>query len=52
MTYYVYQTNSGAYKISDAYVAGHVLKINAKTLKSAKTALTKWKKMIKEQDGE
>ena len=50
MTYYVYQNNSGAYKISDAYVAGHVLKINAKTLKSAKSTLTKWKKMIKDDE--
>ena len=50
MTYYVYQTNSGAYKISDAYVAGHVLKINAKTLKSANSTLTKWKKMIKDDE--
>ena len=52
MRYYVYKTQSGALKMSDAYVAGHVLVIHAKTLTAAKTALTKYKKMIKDGDGE
>ena len=51
MRYYCYKTNSGQIKMSDSYVAGHVLIIHAKTLAAARTALTKYKKMIKEQDG-
>ena len=51
-TYYVYKTVTGTLKLSDGYVAGHVLKISAKSERSAKAALTKYKKMIKEQDGE
>ena len=52
MTYYVYQTLSGTLKLSDSYVAGHVLKISAKTPAAAKAALTNYKKMLKKQDGE
>lgn len=52
MTYYVYKTNSGALKMSDQYVVGHVLKISAKTEAAAKRALTNYKKMIKENGGE
>jgi len=52
MTYYVYETLSGTLKLSDSYVAGHVLKISAKTPAAAKTALTNYKKMLKKQDGE
>jgi hypothetical protein len=51
MRYYVYKTQTGTLKLSDAYVAGHVLVIHAKTEAAAKAALTKYKKMIK-QDGE
>jgi len=51
MRYYIYKTQTGALKMSDAYVAGHVLVIHAKTLSAAKTAFTKYKKMLK-QDGE
>ena len=51
MRYYIYKTQTGALKMSDAYVAGHVLIIHAKTLSAAKTAFTKYKKMLK-QDGE
>ena len=51
MRYYIYKTQTGALKMSDAYVAGHVLVIHAKTLSAAKTAFTKYKKLIK-QDGE
>jgi|TARA_R110000803_G_scaffold37570_1_gene80950 hypothetical protein len=49
-TYYVYKTVTGTLKLSDGYVAGHVLKISAKSERSAKTALTKYKKLLK--DGE
>ena len=48
MTYYVYKTNSGTLKMSNEYVAGHVLKISAKTEAAAKRALTAYKKMLKE----
>ena len=51
MRYYCYKTQTGQLKMSDSYVAGHVLIIHAKTLAAARTALTKYKKMIKE-DGE
>jgi len=51
MRYYVYKTQTGALKMADSYVAGHVLIIHAKTPSAAKTALTKYKKMLK-QDGE
>tara|TARA_R110000803_G_scaffold20518_9_gene52730 strand:- start:2098 stop:2256 length:159 start_codon:yes stop_codon:yes gene_type:complete len=51
MRYYVYKTQTGTLKMADAYVAGHILIIHAKTLTAAKTAFTKYKKMIK-QDGE
>ena len=51
-TYYVYKTVTGTLKLSDGYVASHVLKISAKSERSAKSALTKYRKMIKEQDGE
>lgn len=51
MRYYVYKTQTGTLKMSDAYVAGHILVIHAKTLSAAKTAFTKYKKTIK-QDGE
>jgi hypothetical protein len=50
MRYYVYKTQTGQLKMADAYVAGHVLVIHAKTLTAAKGAFTKYKKMIK--DGE
>lgn len=52
MNYYVYKTANGTLKLSDAYVAGHVLKIKAKTLTAAKTALTNYKKSLKKEDGE
>ena len=51
MRYYVYKTQTGTLKMADAYVDGHILIIHAKTLTAAKTAFTKYKKMIK-QDGE
>ena len=51
MRYYIYKTQTGQLKMADAYVASHVLIIHAKTLTAAKTAFTKYKKMIK-QDGE
>ena len=51
MRYYIYKTQIGKLKMVDAYVAGHVLIIHAKTLAAARTAFTKYKKMIK-QDGE
>lgn len=50
MTYYVYKTANGALRLSDAYCP-HEFKIHAKTLAAAKTALTKYKKTLK-QDGE
>jgi len=50
MRYYVYQTANGTLKLSDSYCP-HVLVIHAKTLSAARTALTKYKKTIK-QDGE
>ena len=50
MTYYIYKTQSGALKISESYCP-HEFKIHAKTLSAAKTALTKYKKTLK-QDGE
>ena len=46
--YYVYKTRTGTLKMSDEYVAGHILMIHAKTLPAAKAALTKYKKTIKE----
>ena len=49
--YYIYKTQIGTLKMADSYVAGHVLIIHAKTLSAAKTAFTKYKKMLK-QDGE
>ena len=49
--YYVYATASGILKLSDQWVAGHVLKIQAKTEAAAKRALTNHKKLLK-QDGE
>ena len=49
--YYVYATASGILKLSDQWVAGHVLKIQAKTEAAAKRALTNHKKLMK-QDGE
>jgi hypothetical protein len=52
MRYYVYKTANGTLKMSDSYVAGAVLKITAKTPSAAKTALTNYKKMLKNQDGE
>ena len=52
MRYYVYKTANGTLKLSDAYVAGHVTKIHAKTLSAAKAALTNYKKTLKSQDGE
>lgn len=51
MRYYVYQTAKGQLKMSDQYVAGHILKIEAKTEAAAKRALTNYKKMLK-QDGQ
>ena len=51
MRYYIYKTQTGTLKMADAYVAAHVLIIHAKTLAAARTAFTKYKKMIK-QDGE
>ena len=51
MRYYVYKTQTDTLKMADSYVAGHILIIHAKTLSAAKTAFTKYKKMIK-QDGE
>ena len=49
--YYVYATASGTLKLSDQWVAGHVLKIQARTEAAAKRALTLYKKTFK-QDGE
>jgi hypothetical protein len=51
MNFYVYKTATGILKISDAYVAGHVLKIMAKNLTGAKIALTNYKKMLNKEDG-
>ena len=50
MTYYIYKTQTGQLKISDAYCP-HEFKIHAKTLSAAKTALTKYKKTLS-KDGE
>lgn len=50
MTYYVYKTANGTLKLSDSYCP-HELKIHAKTEAAAKAALTKYKKMLK-QDGQ
>lgn len=50
-TYYVYKTQTGTLKLSDQWVAGHVLKIQAKTEAAAKRALTNHKKLLK-QNGE
>lgn len=50
MTYYIYKTQTGQLKISDAYCP-HEFKIHAKTLAAAKTALTKYKKTLT-KDGE
>lgn len=51
MNYYVYKTATGTLKLSDSYVAGHVLKIKAKTPAAAKAALTNYKKTLKTEDG-
>jgi len=48
MRYYVYETPKGQLKMSDQYVTGHILKIEAKTEAAAKRALTNYKKMLKE----
>ena len=45
MTYYIYKTQTGQLKISEAYCP-HEFKIHAKTLAAAKTALTKYKKTL------
>lgn len=48
MRYYIYKTARGILKMSDAYVAGHIAKINAKTLSAAKAAFTNYKKKYKD----
>ena len=44
--YYVYETGTGALKLSEHYVP-HVLKIQASSLSAAKRALTNYKKQLK-----
>lgn len=48
--YYVYKTGKGQLKLASHYVAGHVLKITAKTPSAAKKAFENYKKLLKQAE--